>query len=63
MAIVGIFDLLATTRMAYSDPAWQPYALEGLLVVGILYLIACSAISRHSQTMEQHVAGWMTLRK
>ncbi|WP_375595196.1 amino acid ABC transporter permease [Algihabitans albus] len=63
VAIVGIFDLLATTRMAYSDPAWQPYALEGLLVVGILYLIACSAISRHSQTMEQHVAGWMALRK
>ncbi len=59
VAIVGIFDLLATTRMAYSDPDWQKYAFEGLVFVGCLYLLVCSAISRHSRAMEKHVAGWL----
>lgn len=59
VAIVGIFDLLATTRMAYSDPEWQRYAFEGLVFVGFLYLVTCSAISRHSRAMESHVAGWL----
>ncbi len=63
VAIVGIFDLLATTRMAYSDPDWQRYALEGLIVVGVLYLVACTSISRHSRIMENHVAGWLNAGK
>ena len=63
VAIVGIFDLLATTRMAYSDPAWQRYALEGLVILGVLYLIICGAISRHSRRMEQYVAGWKAVGK
>jgi len=63
VAIVGIFDLLATTRMAYSDPEWQRYALEGLLFIGALYLVICFVISRHSRAMEAHVAGWLNIRK
>ena len=63
VAIVGIFDLLATTRMAYSDPDWQRYALEGLITVGLLYLTICSSISRHSRQMEQHLAAWKTAGK
>ncbi|WP_158284830.1 amino acid ABC transporter permease [Hoeflea marina] len=63
VAIVGIFDLLATTRMAYSDPEWQRFAYEGLFVLGVLYLVVCTAISHHSRVMEQHVAGWLTIGK
>lgn len=63
VAMVGIFDLLATTRMAFSDPAWQRQAPEGLVAVGLLYLIACWAISRHSRVMERHVAGWLASRR
>ncbi|WP_445682287.1 amino acid ABC transporter permease [Radicibacter daui] len=59
VAMVGIFDLLATTRMAFSDPVWQRQAPEGLVIVGLLYLGACWAIARHSRTMERHVAGWL----
>jgi len=63
VAIVGIFDLLATTRMAYSDPAWQRHALEGLVAVGAFYLVCCWSISRHSRALERHVAGWLVVRK
>ena len=61
VAIVGIFDLLATTRMAYSDPAWQRHAIEGFVFVGLLYVVTCLLVSRHSQVMEKHVARYLNL--
>lgn len=60
VAIVGIFDLLKTTQMAYGDPAWQRYALEGLTAAGLFYFVSCWAISRHSRTLERRLAGWLT---
>ncbi len=59
VAIVGIFDLLATTRMAYSDPTWQKHALEGFVFVGLLYVVSCFLVSRHAQTMERHAARYL----
>lgn len=63
VAIVGIFDLLSTTRMAYSDPSWQRHAMEGFVFVGALYLITCWMISRHSQAMERHATRYFRLGK
>lgn len=62
VAIVGIFDLLATTRMAYSDPTWQKHAIEGFVFVGLLYALTCLLVSRHAQTMERHVARYLSAR-
>lgn len=63
VAVVGVFDLLATTRMAYSDPAWQRHALEGLIFVGALYLTACWAVARHSAFQERKSAVWRAPRR
>ena len=61
VAIVGIFDLLSTTRMAYSDPAWQRHAIEGFVFIGILYVVTCLLVSRQSQALERHVAQYLDL--
>ena len=58
VALVGVFDLVATTRMAYSDAAWQRYALEGLLAVGAIYLIVCWLVARHCRTLETELSQW-----
>ena len=58
VALVGVFDLIATTRMAYSDAAWQRYALEALLAVGAMYLLVCWLIARHCRTLEAELSYW-----
>ena len=58
VALVGVFDLIATTRMAYSDAAWQRYALEALLAVGAMYLLVCWLIARHCRTLEAELSHW-----
>ena len=63
VAIVGIFDLLATTRMAYSDPLWQNYAFEGLLFVGVFYFVIGRLISAHSVMLERKVFFWREYTK
>ncbi len=45
VAIVGLFDLMATSRLATADVEWQAYSLEANIVVGIFYLVTCVAVS------------------
>lgn len=45
VAIVGMFDLMATSRLATADVEWQAYSLEANIVVGIFYLVTCVAVS------------------
>ena len=45
VAIVGLFDLMATSRLATADVEWQAYSLEANIVVGVFYLVTCVAVS------------------
>ena len=45
VAIVGLFDLMATSRLATADVEWQAYSLEANIVVGAFYLVTCVAVS------------------
>lgn len=45
VAIVGLFDLMATSRLATADVEWQAYSLEANIVVGLFYLVTCIAVS------------------
>ncbi len=45
VAIVGLFDLMATSRLATADVEWQAYSLEANIVVGVFYLVTCIAVS------------------
>ncbi len=45
VVILGLHDLNATARMAFSDVAWGNQALEAYVFVGVWFLISCSYLS------------------
>lgn len=45
VVILGLHDLSATARMAFSDVAWGNQALEAYVFVGVWFLISCSYLS------------------
>jgi general L-amino acid transport system permease protein len=53
--IIGIFDLLTASKTAIVEPAWQAYALEVFIAVGVIYFAFCFAMSRYSQNLERHL--------
>ena len=55
VAIVGLFDLMATSRLATADVEWQAYSLEANIVVGVFYLVTCVAVSERFRRLA-HIA-------
>jgi general L-amino acid transport system permease protein len=51
VAIVGMHDLLSTSRMAYADPLWQAYALEANIAIGLFYFLCCWMISERGRRL------------
>lgn len=45
VVILGLHDLSATARMAFSDVAWGNQALEAYVFVGLWFLVSCSYLS------------------
>ena len=45
VVILGLHDLSATARMAFSDVAWGNQALEAYVFVGVWFLVSCSYLS------------------
>ncbi|HEV7307490.1 amino acid ABC transporter permease [Ensifer sp.] len=45
VVILGLHDLSATARMAFSDVAWGNQALEAYVFVGLWFLLSCSYLS------------------
>ncbi|WP_299967896.1 amino acid ABC transporter permease [uncultured Roseobacter sp.] len=53
VVIIGIHDIMATAKMAFSDPNWQRYGLEAYLLVGLWYLATCWCLSSYSRWLER----------
>lgn len=51
--IVGVFDLLQTTRLSYVEAQWRPYFAEAYLFTGSLFFLICFALSRLSMKVER----------
>ncbi|WP_321340338.1 amino acid ABC transporter permease [Breoghania sp.] len=56
VVIIGIHDIMATAKMAFSDPGWQHYGLEAYLLVGVWYLITCWCLSSYSRWLERRTS-------
>lgn len=56
VVIIGIHDIMATAKMAFSDPSWQRYGLEAYLLVGMWYLVTCWILSSYSRWLEKRVS-------
>src|SRR3546814_13621174 len=46
--IVGVFDLLQTTRLSYVEAQWRPYFAEAYLFTGTIFFLLCFSLSRLS---------------
>ena len=53
VAIIGVFDLLGTTRAALQDPLWVRYSMESYLFLIGIYFTFCFSMSRYSLWVER----------
>lgn len=55
--VIGLFDLLSSSRAALADPAWPaPYA-ESFLFIALIYFVICFGISHYSLWLERRAAS------
>ena len=57
VVIVGLYDLMATAKMAYNDPQWQGRAPEAYLLVGAIFFVICWAVAVAGRRMERLLAS------
>ena len=53
--IIGLFDLLTTTKTALTDPPWRPFYIEAYVFAGAIYWSFCFFMSRYSQYLEKRL--------
>jgi general L-amino acid transport system permease protein len=54
--IIGLFDLLLTTRTAFQDLEWRAFYVEGYVFCALIYFCFCFFMSRYSQWLERELA-------
>jgi general L-amino acid transport system permease protein len=53
--IVGMFDLLQTTRQAFVAVEWRPYFVEAYAFTAAVFFVLCFTISQLSLKLERHL--------
>ncbi|MEJ0016771.1 MAG: amino acid ABC transporter permease [Acetobacteraceae bacterium] len=54
--IIGTFDLLYMGKIALSDPPWQAFSTEVYLMLAVIYIAFCFAMSVYSRGLERELA-------
>ncbi len=60
VVIIGLFDLLATTKSAINDPAWRQQYLEGYAFIAIIFFCMCFFLSRYSLKLDRDLKQGMS---
>ena len=55
VAVVSMYDLTGSLRLALGDPRWRDFFVEGYLFVGAIYFLACFLMSRYSHWLERRL--------
>lgn len=55
--IVGMFDLLQTTRLSLVDIEWRPYFVEAYGFTAAVFFAICFVISQLSSRIERHLGS------
>ncbi len=55
--VVGLFDLLSSTRAALADPAWPSPFSEAYLFIGFIYFALCFSTSLYSSWLEKYLGA------
>jgi general L-amino acid transport system permease protein len=56
IVIIGLFDLLNTSRLAAQDPAWLGFYTEAYLFAAAVYLAGSGAIAMYGRWLERRVS-------
>lgn len=56
VVIIGIYDLMQSTKVALTDPAWRGFSIESYVFVSVIYFIFCYGMSKYSQNLEVRLA-------
>lgn len=56
VVIIGIYDLMQSTKVALTDPAWRGFSIEAYVFVSAIYFIFCYGMSKYSQNLEVRLA-------
>ena len=55
VAVVSMYDLTGSLRLALGDPRWRDFFIEGYLFVATIYFVASFAMSRYSLWLERRL--------
>lgn len=56
VVIIGIYDLMQSTKVALTDPAWRGFSIEAYIFVSVIYFVFCYSMSKYSQNLEKRLA-------
>ena len=56
VAIIGLFDLLLTTKTALTDSVWQGFSVEAYLFVALVYFVFCFSMGKYTRRLEKELA-------
>ncbi|HEY1392691.1 MAG TPA: amino acid ABC transporter permease, partial [Methylibium sp.] len=56
VAIVNLYDLTGTLRLAMGDSSWRPFFVEMYLVVSLIYLAMGFSIAKYGRYLERRYA-------
>jgi general L-amino acid transport system permease protein len=56
IVIIGLFDLLNTSRLAAQDPAWLGFYTEAYLFAAAVYLAGSGIMAQYGRWLERHLA-------
>jgi general L-amino acid transport system permease protein len=62
IVLVGLHDLLSTSKMAVAEPRWQAYALEAFVFVGALFFLLNGLIAWAGRRLEHRMQAGRRLR-
>lgn len=56
VVIIGIYDLMQSTKVSLTDAAWRGFSIEAYIFVSLIYFVFCYGMSKYSQNLEQRLA-------
>ncbi len=56
VVIIGLYDLLKTTKSVLSDPKWMGFAAEAYIFLAVVYFLCCFFMSTYSRKLERELS-------
>ena len=56
VVIIGIYDLMQSTKVSLTDPAWRGFSIEAYVFIAFIYFIFCISMSKYSKALEDRLA-------